>query len=98
MVSGRDIANPGVKGLHSSAVLIFVPTSLFFKVYEMIAACYQFVVLNNAYTSHWGFSGRVNLFSLERAKQTIRNEKKYKEFFKEIGEKYGKQCQIFGKI
>ena len=61
-----------------------VITALFWvQVYEMYVAGYSFYLLNNIFTSHWGFQN----FSSRppwRAKQMEVNNGKFDEFAKEV--------------
>ena len=55
------------------------------QVYEMYVAGYSFYLLNNVFTSHWGFQN----FSSRppwRARQMEANNAKFDEFAKEVGE------------
>ena len=55
------------------------------QVYEMYVAGYSFYLLNNVFTSHWGFQN----FSSRppwRARQMEANNAKFDEFAKEVRE------------
>jgi len=59
------------------------------QVYEMYVAGYEFYLLNNAFTNHWGFQGLKSRASW-RAKQQENNNKKFDEFAKELSAHYGR--------
>lgn len=54
------------------------------QVYEMYVAGYSFHLLNNAFTSHWGFQS-YSTRPVWRAKQMEENNAKFDEFAKEVG-------------
>ena len=54
------------------------------QVYEMYVAGYSFHLLNNAFTSHWGFQS-YSTRPVWRAKQMEANNAKFDEFAKEVG-------------
>ena len=58
------------------------------KVYEMYVAGYSFYVLNNAFTSHWGFQS-INTRPRWRARQQEKNNAKFDEFAREVTARYG---------
>lgn len=55
----------------------------------MYVAGYQFVVLNNAFTNHWGLQ-TIKSRPKWRAKQQENNNKKFDEFALELIAKYGR--------
>ena len=70
----------------------------FFQVYEMYVAGYTFQVLNNAFTSHWGFQYLKNR-PMWRAKQQEQNNAKFDDFAREISARYGRDpYQMLSKL
>jgi len=57
------------------------------QVYEMYVAGYSFHLLNNAFTSHWGFQS-YSTRPVWRAKQMEENNGKFDEFAKELSAHY----------
>jgi len=57
------------------------------QVYEMYVAGYSFYLLNNAFTSHWGFQ-QLKTRPSWRAKQMEENNAKFDEFAKELSAHY----------
>lgn len=53
------------------------------QVYEMYVAGYSFYLLNNIFTSHWGFQ-QLKTRPSWRAKQMEENNAKFDEFAKEV--------------
>jgi len=59
------------------------------QVYEMYVAGYEFYLLNNVFTNHWGFQSLKSRANW-RAKQQERNNAKFDEFAKELSAHYGR--------
>jgi len=59
------------------------------QVYEMYVAGYEFYVLNNVFTNHWGLQNLKSRPSW-RAKQQELNNAKFDEFAKELTARYGR--------
>jgi len=57
------------------------------QVYEMYVAGYSFNILNNAFTSHWGFQS-ISTRPAWRAHQQEVNNAKFDEFAKEVSARY----------
>lgn len=57
------------------------------QVYEMYVAGWKFLVLNKAFTSHWGFQS-LKSRPQWRAKQQEKNNAKFDEFAKELTARY----------
>jgi len=57
------------------------------QVYEMYVAGYQFKLLNNAFTSHWGFQS-IKSRPAWRARQQEQNNARFDEFAREVSAHY----------
>ena len=62
---------------------MFVYIVLAAQVYEMYVAGYEFLVLDNAFTSHWGFQ-YASSRPAWRAKQQMENNARFDDFAKEL--------------
>ena len=64
----------------------------------MYVAGYKFFVLNNAFTSHWGFQS-MRTRPKWRAKQQEENNAKFDEFAREVTARYGRDpCKMLKKL
>ena len=64
----------------------------------MYVAGYEFFVLNNAFTSHWGFQS-IRTRPKWRAKQQEENNAKFDEFAREVTARYGRDpCKMLKKL
>ena len=61
---------------------------IFIQAYEMYVAGYEFLVLDNAFASHWGFQS-IKTRPKYRALQQEANNKHFDDFAKEIKARYG---------
>lgn len=61
----------------------------YFQIYEMYVAGFEFFVLNNAFTNHWGFQSSKTRPHFRAVQQTA-NNRKFEAFARELDARYGR--------